>query len=95
MRDHRPHIVEETCTGCGVCHFVCPAPENAVIIMPLAERPPRPFADLNQADLTDDDVRQLFHDIERHAEPLQATIKGGGPVTLSEAQCWAGAMMMN
>jgi ferredoxin-type protein NapG len=35
----RPRIVEATCTGCGVCQFVCPAPHNAVLLMPLAERP--------------------------------------------------------
>jgi MauM/NapG family ferredoxin protein len=34
-----PRIIEETCTGCGVCQHVCPAPANAVVLMPLAERP--------------------------------------------------------
>jgi len=39
----KPRIVEETCTGCGVCHHVCPAPANAVLLMPIAERPlPQP-----------------------------------------------------
>lgn len=35
----KPRIVEEECTGCGVCQHACPAPENAVLLMPLAERP--------------------------------------------------------
>jgi ferredoxin-type protein NapG len=34
----RPRIVEEKCTGCGICQHVCPAPENAVLLMPLRER---------------------------------------------------------
>lgn len=38
----KPRIVEEVCTGCGVCQHVCPAPENAVLLMPLAERPAQP-----------------------------------------------------
>lgn len=37
--DGKPRIVEDACTGCGVCHHVCPAPANAVLLMPLAERP--------------------------------------------------------
>lgn len=38
----RPTVVEKSCTGCGVCQYVCPAPENAVLIMPTFARPPRP-----------------------------------------------------
>lgn len=35
----KPRILPETCTGCGLCSFVCPAPSNAVVVMPLADRP--------------------------------------------------------
>jgi ferredoxin-type protein NapG len=38
----RPRIVEEACTGCGVCQHICPAPGNAILLMPAAQRPPRP-----------------------------------------------------
>jgi ferredoxin-type protein NapG len=45
----RPRIVEEVCTGCGVCQFVCPAPHNAVLLMPLAERPLPPPRQVDHA----------------------------------------------
>jgi Na+-translocating ferredoxin:NAD+ oxidoreductase RNF subunit RnfB len=33
-----PMVVPEICTGCGVCQEVCPAPRNAVLLLP--RRPP-------------------------------------------------------
>lgn len=42
--DNRPRIRPETCVGCGVCHHVCPAPQNAVIVLPTAVRPGMPAA---------------------------------------------------
>jgi ferredoxin-type protein NapG len=38
----RPRIVEDACTGCGVCQHVCPAPGNAILLMPLPARPVPP-----------------------------------------------------
>jgi Na+-translocating ferredoxin:NAD+ oxidoreductase RNF subunit RnfB len=29
-----PIVVPDVCTGCGVCHDVCPAPRNAVLMLP-------------------------------------------------------------
>jgi Na+-translocating ferredoxin:NAD+ oxidoreductase RNF subunit RnfB len=29
-----PMVVADVCTGCGVCHDVCPAPRNAVLMLP-------------------------------------------------------------
>jgi Pyruvate/2-oxoacid:ferredoxin oxidoreductase delta subunit len=28
-----PRVVNDCCTGCGVCHDVCPAPVNAVLMI--------------------------------------------------------------
>lgn len=35
----KPTIDPDICTGCGTCAWVCPAPTNAVVVMPLADRP--------------------------------------------------------
>ena len=39
VTDGKPTVNEDTCTGCGVCRYVCPAPENAILLMPTFERP--------------------------------------------------------
>lgn len=38
-RDEKPFVDESKCTGCGVCRHVCPAPENAILLMPTFARP--------------------------------------------------------
>ncbi|TWU37391.1 4Fe-4S dicluster domain-containing protein [Novipirellula artificiosorum] len=42
VMDGKPTICEDVCTGCGVCRYVCPAPENAILLMPAFSRPPLP-----------------------------------------------------
>jgi MinD superfamily P-loop ATPase len=39
----RPVVNPGVCTGCGVCQYACPAPRNAVMILPVLTRPtPKP-----------------------------------------------------
>jgi ferredoxin-type protein NapG len=40
-----PSIDAGPCTGCGKCQEVCPAPRNAIAIIPMAKRPPRKTLD--------------------------------------------------
>ncbi|MEZ6102353.1 MAG: 4Fe-4S dicluster domain-containing protein [Pirellulaceae bacterium] len=39
FRDQKPIVNEINCTGCGVCRATCPAPENAILLMPTFVRP--------------------------------------------------------
>lgn len=36
LKEGKPSIHSAACTGCGICHHVCPAPTNAIAVMPLA-----------------------------------------------------------
>lgn len=42
LTNGKPTVNESTCTGCGVCRYVCPAPENAILLMPAFLRPSIP-----------------------------------------------------
>lgn len=50
LTNGKPRIVEQKCTGCGICQHVCPAPQNAVMLMPLRERPFAPLDETPQGD---------------------------------------------
>jgi MauM/NapG family ferredoxin protein len=34
-----PAVNESLCTGCGICQHVCPAPQNAILMLPNLGRP--------------------------------------------------------
>ncbi|MGC3957809.1 MAG: 4Fe-4S binding protein [Verrucomicrobiota bacterium] len=34
-----PMVIADVCTGCGICHDVCPAPTNAVLVIPRRRNP--------------------------------------------------------
>jgi ferredoxin-type protein NapG len=34
-----PQVNESLCTGCGQCQHVCPAPQNAILMLPSTRRP--------------------------------------------------------
>jgi len=42
VRQGKPTVLENVCVGCGVCRYVCPAPENAILLMPAFLRPTLP-----------------------------------------------------
>jgi len=35
----KPTIHASACTGCGVCQYVCPAPQKAILVIPIRSRP--------------------------------------------------------
>lgn len=38
LRDGKPSIRADLCSGCGICQHVCPAPINAVLLLPNRDR---------------------------------------------------------
>ena len=34
-----PRVVLDACTGCGICHQVCPAPRKAILMLPRKATP--------------------------------------------------------
>ncbi len=34
VSEGRPTVVADVCTGCGICYDVCPAPSNAILMIP-------------------------------------------------------------
>lgn len=37
----KPTIIADNCTGCGICHSVCPSPVNAITLSPKPSRSTR------------------------------------------------------
>jgi len=38
VENHLPRVVSDICTGCGICHELCPAPVNAILLVPGKEQ---------------------------------------------------------
>lgn len=38
LTNHRPQVVPDRCTGCGICVHVCPAPQHAILLLPAVRR---------------------------------------------------------
>lgn len=55
VKDGKPAIREDLCSGCGVCRHVCPAPENAILLMPTFNRPSPSMADAPRTGEESDD----------------------------------------
>jgi MauM/NapG family ferredoxin protein len=71
-----PEVNEPLCTGCGACQHVCPAPQNAILLLPNTHRPTARALDiahaqgakielpeLREADLDEAGLRALFRDL--------------------------------
>lgn len=71
-----PDVNERLCTGCGICQHVCPAPQNAILMLPNVDRPTSRALDLSQlgsseielpelteAELDEAGLRALFRDL--------------------------------
>lgn len=60
-----PEVNAALCTGCGMCQYVCPAPRNAVTILPNPDRPTRTLLEaraaskVSKASETDDAAIEL------------------------------------
>lgn len=76
-----PEVNERLCTGCGICQHVCPAPQNAILMLPNADRPTSRALDLSggnateielpeltEAELDDTALRALFRDLAAATE---------------------------
>jgi Fe-S-cluster-containing hydrogenase component 2 len=84
-----PEVNDRLCTGCGFCQHVCPAPQNAILLLPNADRPTTRALDLSadgptqielpvlrEAELDANGLRALFRDLETAAEIEEVRCKG-------------------
>lgn len=71
-----PTVDASLCTGCGQCHYACPAPSNAIAIHPNAERPTR--AEIEARAATEQDAADLPIELpELHDEIVDDEIIDG------------------
>ncbi len=87
-----PAVNDPLCTGCGLCQHVCPAPQNAILMLPNPERPTPARLDavaaeeapdelelpeLQAGELDDAGLRALFRDLQALAEIDEIRLKQG------------------
>jgi ferredoxin-type protein NapG len=74
-----PAVNEALCTGCGVCQHVCPAPQNAILILPNPQRPVPAALDslpeLHEGELDEAALRALFRDLGALTEVEEVRLK--------------------
>ena len=39
LKDNRVHVIQEGCTGCGVCQYQCPTYPKSIVVVPKSARP--------------------------------------------------------
>ena len=61
-----PDVNPALCTGCGQCHYTCPAPTNAIAIHPNPERPTREEVEVRAAS----EREAISHTHEAAADPI-------------------------
>lgn len=62
-----PDVASALCTGCGQCHYACPAPINAIAIHPNPERPTRVEVEARAAS----EREAISHTDEAVDEPIE------------------------
>ncbi len=61
-----PSIDPHLCTGCGICQHVCPAPHNAIVMLPNADRPtPAALSSATSTSSLDPEPREPLPDLHQ------------------------------
>ncbi len=70
INEGKPTVNEATCTGCGVCRSVCPAPENAILLMPIFLRP---AVEAKRHHMTDEQHQHSRRSLKRTGTVIKST----------------------
>lgn len=69
-----PEVNERMCTGCGICQHVCPAPQNAILMLPNMDRPTSRGLDLSRMEQAEIELPEL-RETELDADGLRALFR--------------------